>query len=125
MRKTLFLVVSTILLATAALLPAPAKADTMEWTITNNRSTWILLEFYSQNYSRAWPGGGEAYVLKDGLPHTYLLNCYPGEKICFGAWVNGSGGRTYWGVGRNGREGCTGCCYTCNGDTETTPRTLY
>lgn len=124
MRKANCCILVALLFAVVAIIPVSTKADTMEWTITNNHPNSVLLEFYSQNYSRAWPGGNEAYVLNDSLPHTYLLNCYPGEKICYGAWVNGSGGKTYWGVGRNGRQGCTGCCYICNGDTETTPRNL-
>lgn len=72
----------------------------------------VRLEFYSQNYSRAWPGGDKSYVLADSEFHEYNISCQQGEKICYGAWREGNA-NSYWGVGRNDKQSCTGCCMTC------------
>lgn len=73
----------------------------------------LQLEFYSQNYSRAWPGGGKIFPLGDSQFHTFRLNCQPGEKICYGAWRDGSPNGRYWGSGYNGRQTCATCCMIC------------
>jgi len=105
---------AAVLIATA-LTGAQASADTLTWKIRSTYPYRIYLEFYSQDYNRAWPGGGEVYVLKDSRYHTYRLNCSTGEKICYGAWVTTDQG-TYWGVGQNDEEGCSDCCTTCGGN---------
>ena len=98
------------------LLTAGARAETDTWIIRNDYYYAIELEFYSQDYDRAWPGGSEVYVLRDGKFHQFTLECYAGEKICYGAWVEGDI-YTYWGAGYAGQEGCDNCCSICDGGT--------
>ena len=62
---------------------------------------------------RVWPGNGQVYVINDFQTHTYPLNCQVGERICYGAWVQGGNLTPYWGAGRNARENCQSCCLTC------------
>ena len=97
------------LLFTAAV---PASADQMIWTLRSNYPYNVQVEFYSQYRDAAWPGSDRAYDLNDYNDHQYRLNCINGEKICYGAWVTGSGGR-YWGVGPNDKYNCGNCCATC------------
>ncbi len=106
-----------VMLFTTMILALPAAADTLHWEVKSEHPNVVSLEFYSQDYNRAWPGGGEVYVLKDYDTHSYNLECTTGEKICLGAWVRGQSDR-YWGVGLDDKQGCQGCCYTCGaGDT--------
>ncbi len=95
----------------------PVSADNLRWTIRSDYPHIVSLEFYSQDYSRAWPGDGEVYILNDYDVHEYNLSCETGETICYGAWVRGNSNR-YWGVGLDNSQGCNDCCYTCGyGDT--------
>lgn len=97
---------------------APVAADSLKWTIRSDYPHIVSLEFYSQDYNRAWPGDGEVYILDDYNQKVYNLNCSTGESICFGAWVRGNSEK-YWGVGLNNSQRCSDCCYTCGyGDTD-------
>jgi hypothetical protein len=98
----------------ALFLALPAAADSLFWEVRSEHPNVVSLEFYSQDRNYSWPGGGEVYILDDYDTHSYNLECRSGEKICLGAWVRGHSDE-YWGVGRDDREGCTGCCYTCGG----------
>lgn len=101
---------------------APAQAGSLVWTISSDHPNQVSLEFYSQDYSRAWPGGGQVYVIDDWDAHTYNLECQNGELICYGAWVRGDAS-TYWGVGLDNSYPCSDCCATC-GAGPTQPITL-
>jgi hypothetical protein len=89
-------------------------ADTITWHVQNNHSDRVLLEFYSQNRKYAWPSNGKAYALYDRRIYRISLDCYPGEHICYGAWVRGDT-KKYWGVGPKNRYRCNDCCYFCDG----------
>jgi len=103
--------------------PAPASAgqqyaagNQIIFNMRSNHPNRVQVAFYSQSRANyAWPGGGQAYDLNDSATHTYTLNCNPGEKVCYGAWVTGNGGR-YWGVGPRMRQSCSNCCGTCGGN---------
>lgn len=98
---------------------APAQGigpNQLKFVITSNHPNIVDVEFYSQNRRHAWPGGNDVYSIKDYRTHSYVLNCQPGEKICFGAGVRGNYSK-YWGVGIGNTQGCSSCCYTCNGTT--------
>jgi hypothetical protein len=97
-----------------AQLPSDNKGDTITFKIQSNYRYIVQLEFYSQSRKVAWPGGSKAYNIKDADVHDFTLNCRPGEKICYGAWVSGNQ-RLYWGAGMHGRQACTKCCYVCDG----------
>ncbi|MDE4133983.1 hypothetical protein PXK00_12740 [Phaeobacter sp. QD34_3] len=94
------------------------SADSLRWTIRSDYPHIVSLEFYSQDYNRAWPGNGKVYILDDYNPQEYVLSCETGETICYGAWVRGNETQ-YWGVGLNNSQRCNDCCYTCGyGDTD-------
>jgi hypothetical protein len=106
-----------LIVLSAAILPAllpidAVKADSLTWTFRSDHPNVVSLEFYSKTRNHVWPGDGKVYILDDSEEHTYNLGCRTGEKICYGAWVRNRSDE-YWGVGYDGKEGCTGCCYTC------------
>lgn len=109
-------------LGVALLMPFAtfAAAQEITFTINNENSNDIQIEFYSQNRNHAWPGGNQAYNLSAGDSNAYKLACRSGEKICYGAWVKGNA-NTYWGVGLNGKYSCDACCQICgDGNLEKT-----
>ena len=113
--------------ALAIALSTPAFAQTerqnsnapnqLTFRVKSNHANKVQIAYYSQTRrGHAWPGGSQVYSLNDYNVHTHTLTCSPGEKICYGAWVTGSGAK-YWGVGPNNRYGCTSCCSTCGAGT--------
>jgi hypothetical protein len=72
----------------------------------------VHLNFRAPNRNNVWPGGSQIWPLRDSEFHTYRLSCVPGEKICYGAERSGNK-NAYWGIGLDGRRGCTQCCMTC------------
>jgi hypothetical protein len=114
MRIRSFSAAALLAFAFVAAAPASAWAEdaTLTWSFRNNHPNTVQLEFYSQHRDAAWPGGGRAWVLDDYDSHTFRLNCWDGEKICYGAWVDGNASE-YWGVGINDSESCDNCCVTC------------
>lgn len=69
------------------------------------------LRFFDRTNDLVWPGEGRVYVLQG--ENTYRLACRSGAKVCYGARARNSPDSSYWGVGIDDDEGCTGCCYTC------------
>lgn len=103
----------------AALAPmAATAADSQTWKIRSFSSKPVELKFFSQNRRNVWPGATKVYVIRDYTVKSFPLACINGEKICYGAWLKGNT-KSYWGVGSDGKQKCTSCCYTCNGKTET------
>lgn len=90
--------------------PSPS----LTWRIKSDYPYSVLLGFYSQKRKRAWPGGGQAYVLKDSEVHEFSLSCRWGESICYGAWPKGLPNSS-WGCGYRCKQGCSNCCYPCKG----------
>jgi hypothetical protein len=82
---------------------------------TNSAVHKIYVKFFSQSRSAVWPKAGQSYPLTDAKEHAFPLNCSIGEKICYGAFY-ASGAS--WGVGRNGKTRCDGCCQTCGPEDE-------
>jgi len=111
-KRVPLLSLAALLVAAASLLATQASAAELVWRIESEHPNVVSLEFYSQDRSNVWPGGGEAYVLEDWATHTYSLSCNYGETICFGAWVRNESS-TYWGAGYNGTEACESCCAVC------------
>jgi hypothetical protein len=95
--------------------PEPHNPWSASFTLHSRDRYKLGVEFYSQS-GGAWPGGNQQYNLSE--TQTFTLKCDSGEKICFGAWRDHQ--TIYWGVGKNGGEGCTSCCITCGHDYETT-----
>jgi hypothetical protein len=82
------------------------------FVLTNTSSLELQAVFHSKNRKAAWPGNGNAYVIHAFGTQELRLRCNPGEKICYGATVEGRND-TYWGVGPYGDKGCERCCITC------------
>jgi hypothetical protein len=74
----------------------------------------VHVNFHSKGRNFAWPGGDQVYPLKDSSLHTFRLDCTPKERICYGAGRSGNYD-IYWGVGVDGKSGCSDCCMTCGG----------
>ena len=121
MRIQAFFAATTLAFGLVAASPGTGWAEdaTLRWSFRSNHPNRVQLEFYSQHRDAAWPGNGRAFVLDDYGVHTFNLNCWQGEKICYGAWVDGNAS-TYWGVGLDDSEGCYNCCVVCrNGNAGT------
>lgn len=98
-----------------------AYADQLTYHVRSNYPFRVQIEFYSEtDRSRAWPGSGRAYDLNTYARQSIRLNCWTGEKICYGAWVTGDDSR-YWGAGNNNSRHCPDCCSYCgHGDVNLT-----
>ena len=101
-----------VLVGVMAMVAGKAQADNLVWSIKSDHPNVVSLEFYN----RAWPGGGEVYILDDWDPKSFNLQCSSGELICYGAWVRGDS-NTYWGVGIDNSQYCSDCCYYCGEPT--------
>src|SRR5262245_45809629 len=90
----------------------PAHSDTFTFRVKSLHPNLVELKLFGVDRNVVWPRGGKIYALDDDNTHAMTLSCRAGEKICFGAWVAGSG-RPQWGKGRDGRAGCDRCCHLC------------
>jgi len=91
--------------------------DTVQTVIlTNNTGRYIDFEFTDDGHGHVWPGGDQAYRLPPHETTKTSLNCYRGQKICYGAWVRGDD-EQYWGAGNANSQHCNDCCFRCEGDT--------
>lgn len=107
------------LLAAQFATPSAALAADVTFMMQNNHPNAVEVELYSQDRNHVWPGDGQVYILDDGETKQMPLSCEEGEKICYGAWIQGDRD-TYWGVGPGNNQACDDCCYTCTGGaTET------
>jgi hypothetical protein len=93
-----------------------AQSETLTWKIRSYHKNAVELAFYSENRNHLWPANNRVYSITDYDVHTIRLSCVSGEKVCYGAWVDGDAS-TYWGTDRGGKHGCKDCCYTCDGRT--------
>ena len=83
---------------------------TMTWSFRNNHPNTAFLQLYAVQGSRTYPGKKHYFKLDDSNAHDTSINCWAGEKICYGAWT---GGGAEWGVGPNNKHGCDRCCAVC------------
>jgi hypothetical protein len=124
MRIQAFCAAATLAFGLVAASPGSGQAAdaTLTWSFQSNHPNRVQLEFYSQHRNAAWPGNGHVFLLGDYQRHRFTLSCWSGEKICYGAWVDGDANQ-YWGVGIDQSSYCQDCCVICqNGDAGT--RTL-
>jgi WD40 repeat protein len=77
----------------------------------------LSVQFYSATRQYVWPGGNNAFAIRDQADHDFRLSCVASEKICYGAWIDGYPRAKYWGTGPGGVRGCKDCCGTCDGGT--------
>ncbi|TIO47373.1 MAG: hypothetical protein E5X80_31870 [Mesorhizobium sp.] len=101
-------------LSLAVTVSSTAQAGDVTFQIKNSHPNAMRVELYSQDRDYVWPGNGKDFYLDDGETKELPISCEDGEKICYGARVDGDE-ETYWGVGPNNKEDCDDCCYTCSG----------
>ncbi|MEQ8345178.1 MAG: hypothetical protein RIB84_05865 [Sneathiellaceae bacterium] len=102
------------LVVALTILSGASQAQSVTFMIQNSHPNAVELEFCSLDRDASWPGGGQSYVLDDGAPTAFPLDCEAGETICYGAWVSGDQGTT-WGAGPGCADACDTCCATCDG----------
>ena len=117
--KKFFWAIVTMLPVVFIGVSAQARYGDTTQTVVMNNSTgrYIQFEFTDDGNRHVWPGEDKAYSLPPGDSNDVSLNCYSGQKICYGAWVRGDDDR-YWGVGNNNSHDCDDCCFRCVGDSE-------
>ncbi|GEP06130.1 hypothetical protein [Methylobacterium oxalidis] len=96
--------------------PTGPPRNKIVFKMTSRSPYRVHLQFTSKNRNHVWPASGRVYTLADSDEHRYELDCAQGEKICYGAYVEGNSS-SYWGVGHSLGEGCTNCCSYCGKGT--------
>jgi hypothetical protein len=91
-----------------------ACAADMGYVLQNEHSRSVAIELHSAD--RTWPGGDQVYLLDPGEIKAVKISCTPGERICYGAWINGDD-RIAFGVGPDNDRTCHNCCSICVGHT--------
>lgn len=70
---------------------------------------------------QTWPDASDreknVYLVARGPTRSHSLRCAPNTRICYGAAYSVDG-RSYWGLGLNGTESCSDCCYSCGSRPE-------
>ena len=109
MRNLLTAIFGVLLIALAG--TEPAQSGDVTFKITNKARSSIMVKAFSRSRGVQWPAPTEHWTLDDSVQHPLSVSCQDGEKVCFGA--SSSNGKTQWGVGFKGNNGCRGCCLTC------------
>jgi hypothetical protein len=105
---------SALSLAAAILaLAAPAFAGDMNFYMKNQQDRGVAVELHSRDRNAVWPGGDQVYFLEGRQKKSVKVACQEGEKICYGAWINGDDSISF-GVGPdNDKPPCEYCCFIC------------
>lgn len=91
-------------------LSAQPPPDALVLGVRNWSGEPATMQFYSPTRPNgAWPGVYRGYYFAQGTESIVRLRCYPGERICFGAWSRAK----YWGTGYRLRYSCQACCRIC------------
>jgi hypothetical protein len=115
MRKFILFALATISLVIAP-IAAMAASSNITFQMRSFSKYAVEVKFFSKNRNVVWPTSKTVYVIKNYDVAKYNLSCIQGERICYGAVVRGNSKR-YWGVSTSGKQGCSNCCYVCNGGT--------
>lgn len=89
-----------------------AQADELSFRFTNQVSAPVLVKLFSSDRLKEWPDDGSLFILADRSPRKFSIGCELGERICYGAWIEGDFSR-YWGAGHEGKRECDNCCEIC------------
>jgi len=100
-----------VLLA-ALLATGPAFAADMSVFVRNQRQQGVAVELFSRDSNKVWPGGDKVFLIRPKARKSLPISCEPGERICWGAWVNGDDSVTA-GVGPDNDQPCDTCCFIC------------
>jgi hypothetical protein len=99
---------AALVLATAG---AACAAD-MGFVLENEHTRPVAIELHGNG--TVWPGDDKVYLLDPGAIKEVTISCTPGERICYGAWINGNDSLAY-GVGPDNDRTCHDCCAICVG----------
>ena len=92
----------------------PAYAADMGFVLENEHSRAVVIELHGKE--TVWPGNDKVYLIDPGAIKEVTISCTPGERICYGAWINGNDSINY-GVGPDNDRPCHDCCSICVGHT--------
>lgn len=77
----------------------------------------VSYKFYDFTNNSVWPSSSTHYVADYNVSYSKIISCTSGATICVGGSPPSGAGS--WGVGLDGTQSCTSCCYTCDGGTAT------
>jgi hypothetical protein len=95
-------------------LTGAAHAADMGFVLENEHSRSVAIELHGKE--SVWPGHEQVYLLEPGDIKEVTISCTPGERICYGAWINGNDSLNF-GVGPDNDRTCHSCCAICVGHT--------
>lgn len=101
-----------VLLGLIVLGAAPVAAADMSLYVKNQRSDGVALELFSRDRDTVWPGGDKVFLIDPRARKSVPISCNQGERLCWGAWVNGND-RLSAGVGPDNDQPCDTCCFIC------------
>jgi hypothetical protein len=96
-----------------AVFSGSATAADMHFYMKNRQDHGVAVELFSQDRDKVWPGDDKVYFLDAREKKAVPVTCEAGERICYGAWINGND-RISFGVGPdNDQPPCQYCCFLC------------
>lgn len=104
-----------ILAAALLLLVPPAFGADLTFFMKNVAPSAVVVEFSSAAHGTRWPGNDQVYLLDEGEKKSVTIDCEEGDRICYGAWVNGDDS-VAWGIGPDNDRYCDDCCRICTAE---------
>ncbi|TGQ74474.1 MAG: hypothetical protein E5V49_15540 [Mesorhizobium sp.] len=89
-----------------------AQAADMAFFIKNLRPQSVAVELFSHDRETVWPGNDKVFLIGPGEKKSVPISCNSGERICYGAWVDGND-QISAGVGPDNDQPCDTCCFIC------------
>lgn len=96
----------------ALFFATPTHAADMAFFVKNQRSRAVAVELFSRDRKTVWPGDDQVFLIEPGSQKSVPISCNQGERICYGAWVNGDDSISA-GVGPDNDQLCDTCCFIC------------
>ncbi|MET2829909.1 hypothetical protein ABVQ20_23320 [Mesorhizobium shangrilense] len=96
----------------ALVLTTTAHAADMAFFVKNKRTEAVAVELFSHDRETVWPGNDKVFLIDPSSRKSIPISCNAGERICYGAWVNGNDSISA-GVGPDNDQPCDTCCFTC------------
>jgi hypothetical protein len=91
----------------------PAFAADMNFYMKNQQDRGVAVDLFSHDRDAVWPGDDKVYFLDSREKKSVPISCEAGERICYGAWINGDDS-IFFGVGPdNDQPPCEYCCFLC------------
>lgn len=100
------------LIAGMMLVSLGARAEEITFRFVSQVSSPVWVKLFSDEGQKSWPEDGRLFILADSSPQKFTVPCEPGERVCYGAWIEGDFSR-YWGAGHEGKKNCDDCCRIC------------